>query len=517
MSVMSRRIPEQIRVPDGRDAQMAHRSIDIRDQLDRAYLDSLVGTRGDAKDAWLNFRRIGEVRYGITRSARIAGHARLIAVKVDASGNVVKVKDSGVEAEEVAKIYGRWGGVRGLTERYYTLMSVPGQSFLSRVVERGNQDGYWFLSASELPHEGDPDTLAKRGEPKTWRTARRPGVDGSWSAFERKIAPEDFLGRVWTPDAEYVEDVNSPMQSIAPMCQQLFDLTESISGRLRQRFAMAGILLIPNEINDAGIQGTAPRDRLYHSDKVLNYLIHVMTTNVVNHAQGLAQIPILLKGPGQVLDKVRHEIMDAQIAETDLKLRAELIDRILTALNQQKQSVKGGEGTSHWGMWAVSDEERRITVQPDLDAMCHALTRLVLWPALAEKKRKPGDIMQWRVYYDLSAASVRSNMSEEARQLYDRGAVSLAFLRAASGAGDGDMIEPEEYIRWVGVQTQNPVLMCYGLEGVEAVLEKAAIWGQKTGPSPDSTGTPAQSGPGVGDPGSPNDRKSNTPKSKEPG
>lgn len=507
------------RIPGPGSTHLADRTIDIRNELDRGYLESVVASMGgDAHDSWLNYRRIGEVRYAVSRSARIAGYARLRAVRVDQNNNIIDEKTTGVEAAIVEEIYGRWGGVRGLVERYYTLMKVPGQSFLAAVRDNEMRDGYWFLSSSELPGEGDWESKAKKNEGRTWRTRQVPGVGGRLDVFERQIKPDDFYGRVWVPDHEFTDDVASPMQSISSMCQQLFDLTESISGRLKQRFAMAGILLIPNEIQDAAISAESqPRAGLYHSDKVLNYIIHVMTTNVVNHAKGLSQIPILLKGPAAVLDKVKHVVMEATIAETDLTLRGELIDRILTALDQQKQSVKGGEGTSHWGMWAVSDEERRITVQPDLDAMCNALTRMILWRELREKNRTAGAIRPWRVWYDLSGASVRSNMGEEARQAFDRGAISVAALRAACGFGDLDAASPQEYVRYVGRTVANPVLMCYGLEGVEAVLEKAATWAAPTGPAPDSQGDPPKAGPGVGDPGSPNDRDSDTPKSQEPG
>ncbi len=517
MSVRNPRLPDLGRVAPAGEVHLAHRAIDLYQEMDRAYLESLVTITGDAADAWLNYRRIGEVRYAISRSARIAGYARLCAVRVDSAGTITREKSTGVEAAIVDSIYGRFGGTRGLIERYYTLMKVPAQAFLARVVEGEIEDGYWFLSASELPSQPDYETRRGADAGRIWRTRRAPGVGGSWDAFERPIKPEDFLGRIWAPDHEFVEDVNSPMQSLRGMCQQLHDLTESISGRLRQRFAMAGILLIPNEINDAAIQGDRPNDRKYHNDKVLNYLIHVMTTNVVNHAQGIAQIPILLKGPAAVLDKVQHVVMEATIAETDLKLRGELIDRILTALDQQKQAVTGGEGTNHWGMWAVSDEERRITVQPDLDAMCHALTRLILWPQLRAKGRTPGSIRPWRVWYDLSAASVRANMSEDARQLWDRGSVSDEYLRMVSGASENDKPSTEEYVRRVGWSMKNPILACYGLEGVDAVLEEAAMWGNVSGPAPDSSADPGEVGPGAGDPGSPSSRDSDTPKTQEPG
>lgn len=506
-----------------RDAELSSREVDITSELDRAYVKHMVSGRM-TEEAWLNLRRIGEVRYGLARSAKIAGYATFKAVKVDASGAILREKSVGVEAEIVAGITSPYGGVRALIERAYYLQKVPGEAWLARVTTNldgtGDPDGYWFLSSSELARESDVRALADARAPIGWKLSRRSAINrDAGDPLSRQIKAEDFYGRVWTPDPEYVEDPWSPMQAIAPMCRQLHELTETISGRLRQRFAMAGILLVPSQITDAAISGPQP-PVTYSTDKVMNYLIHVMTTNVVNHASGIAQLPIVLKGDAGVLDKVRHLVMDATIAETDLALRAELIDRILTALDQQKQSVRGGEGTNHWGMWAVSDEERRITVQPDLDLMCHAFTRMILWRQLAGRGRSNRDIRSWRVWYDLSAASVKANLGEDGRQLYDRKVIGEEYLRLLTGVPDTAKMPDDEYIRAVGRDMKNPVLACHGIasDGLEATLERAALWGNvQPGPASTSQGDPSEVGPGVGQPGSPDARDSDTPKSQEPG
>lgn len=504
------------------DVALAHQSIDVSKEIDRQYLDAIVAdASGDAPQSWLNYRRIGEVRYAITRSARIAGYNRFVVAEVNGRGEIVQTKDTGVEAELVQSITSRFGGVRGLMERYYTLMQVPGQGFVTQVRSQldgsGDMDGYWVLSASEVQREGDVEARARAKDPITWRMKRSGSRNGNTS-MTRQIKPEDFLGRLWLPDHEFTQDVNSPLQSINSMCEQLNTLTESISGRLRQRFTHAGILLIPNEINDAAISGDQPNSGKFSHDKVMNYLIHVMTTNVVNHAQGMASIPILLKGPTPALDAVRHIVEESTIAETDLRLRAELISRILTALDQPSGSATDGEGENHWRSWKTADDERRIAVVPHVEAFCHALTRMVLWPKLQERNRKAGDIMKWVVWYDLSRADVRANEEESARQLWDRGGVSTAYLRQLAGANNDDAPSADDYVRQLGWIMKNPILATYGLEGVDVDWDRAAAWGKTPGPSPDSPADEQEVGPGTGDPGSPNpaDRDSDNPTSKEP-
>lgn len=512
------REPEQATVVSG-NVELAHRDIDISKELEREYLNGiLTGVGGDTANSWLNYRRTGEVRYAINRSAHIAGYANFYAAKVNERGEIIQTKVSGVEADIVSSITSRFGGTRGLIERYYTLMKVPGQGFLTGVRSgldgTGDLDGYWFLSSSEIGREGDAASRARAREPLTWKMKRTGGSNST--GLSRLIQPQDFYGRVWNPDHEFVEDAASPMQSINGMCEQLHTLTETIAGRLRQRFALAGILLIPNEINDAAISGDKPRDGRYSSDKVMNYLIHVMTTNVVNHAQGIANIPILLKGPAAVLDMVRHLIMDATIAETDLQLRGELIGRILTALDQQQSAVEGMTDMNHFTAWTVGDEERRIAVQPDIENLCHILTRMILWKELKERKRTAGTIMPWRVWFDLSASSVRSNLSEDARQGFDRLAVGPAYLRRQFGATSEDAPTDQEYVRMLGASMKNPILATYGMTGVEAVLERAATWAKTPGPAPDSQGDDPEAGPGEGDPGSPDDRETDIPRTERP-
>lgn len=502
--------------------ELAHRELDMTNPTDREYTANMVAQGSlAAQMSWLNYRRIGEVRYAVARSAKIAGYTELRGVRVDTGGQVIgEAGDGSVVAEIVAGIYSRFGGTRGLMERYYTLRKVLGEAYLMRLRESEDVDGYWFLSPSEISSESvTPYVTSQRAAQNkdiTWVTSRRHAANGNRESFQRRIQSRDFLGRIWQPDGEYLDDADSPMQSINDMCEMLHMLTENIKGRLQQRFALAGILLIPNEISDAAISGEMPKGNLYSTDKVLNYLIHVMTRNVMRHDSPIAQVPILLKGPADVLEKVRHLVLDQQVHETDLKLRGELIQRILDALDQQKQAVQGGEGTNHWGMWAVSDEERRITVQPDIEAACHAFTRMILWRELKERKWTAGRIRPWRVWYDLSSAAVKSNMGEDVRQAWDRGWVDAEYARGIMGAKSTDALEGDEYVRWVGIKTSNEYLACYGLEGVDVDWEQAALWGSKSGPPADSPADPEEVGPSSSG-GGPDDRDSDTPKSEEPG
>lgn len=493
----------------------AHRPLDLGNIDDRGYLQGATAMGREAsEESWLNYNRIGEVRYAVSRSARIAGYARFQGQRVGRTGEVEDVAENGVVADLVEEMYGKFGGTRGLIERYYTLMKIPGDSYPIWVAEGGVRDGLWFLSPHEIDNSSIIGGKVDVNKPVKWITGRMQSPEGTQN-FTRTVRQEDFLGRLWSPSKQYTDEADSPMLALNGMCEMLHTLTQNIMGRLKQRFALAGLLLISNDISDAAINGPATEGQ-YSSDKVMNYLITIMTRNVMNHDQGKAQMPAILKGPTEAIDAVRHIIIDTQIAETDLKIRAQLIDRILDGLDQQKQGVTGGENTNHWGMWAVSDEERRITVQPDLEALCFALTKMILWKRLQDRGWEPAKIRRWRVGFDLSHSAVKTNIAEDARQAWDRGAVSNEFLRRSIGASDEDVPSNDEYVRWLGIKMDDPVLATYGLEGIEVAALPVRASSETPGPNPDSPGDDPQVGPGVGDPGSPNDRDSDAPRSEEP-
>lgn len=496
--------------PVASSAELSHRAIDLNVPADRAYLDAITSTFTSARAAqsWDNYRRVGEVRYAIARSAKIAGYATFYGERLRLDGSTASKAEAGVVAQIVSEITSRFGGTRGLVERFYTLRKIAGEAYLTAVRDNPADmpDGYWFLSTSEIG--GQSNILNGRNDNNiTWTTARTGSTSGEASTFKRVIIPADFRGRVWQADAEYLDNADSPMIGVNHLCEMLFRVEQSIMARLKSRFAMAGILLIPTEINDSAISGSIPGNLDYGtSDKVLRYIMHIMTRNMADLDKAAAAMPILMKGPSAVLDTVRHLINEEAVSSTDLELRAQLIDQILDGLDQQRGQVQDDK-TDRFSAWTRSDQERRITVQPDLEEMCHAFTRLILWRELKARGWSDARIRPWRVQYDLSASAVKANLADEARQAYDRGVVNAAYLRKATGASDLDVMDPSEFVRWVGTKCADPYLMLYGIENIEVDWTKVGIAGKQPGPNADNTGeSKPQSNPGQGDPGAPGDR-----------
>lgn len=494
--------------------------IDLRSRRDQDYTRATVSnSRREGRRPWKWYEDIGEVHYAISRSARIAGYAKLKCVRYGDNGEIEEDVEDGIAADIVAQIYSPYGGTRGLIDRFYTLMKVPGDSYLINVADGdGDSEGFHFLSPDEMDMSSFSRWKPGRSELRWTTVPQQPSTnDGTGSsAFYREVSNEDLLGRVWIPNRRYVDMTDSALTALDVECEALDLLTKTIKAKLTSRFTLAGLMFIPDTIATARVTRNQTTVAGQEIDNTINYLIAAMTKNVKNWEDATAYMPLLLKGPADAGEKIKHIVMDREIFQTDLELRAELINRILVGLDTNQDTTRGTSDQNHFSAWAATDEERRVAVQPDLEMMCWALTRLVLHRQLQEDGMSPEEILRHGVWYDLSASAVHANQQEDARQLSDRGLISEKATRRMSGIREEDKIDEDEYVRWVGRQVKNPKLMLHGLD-----VEKKIDWDDVQapavpGPVADSPADEPEAGPGQGDPGSPDDRETDTPRTERP-
>lgn len=495
--------------------------IDLSTRRDQDYTRATVSnSRRTGRRPWKWYEDIGEVHYAISRSARIAGYARLQCVRLGENGEIEDTVDDGLAAEIVARIASPYGGTRGLVDRFYTLMKVPGDSYLIDVKDPdGDSEGYHFLSPDEMDMSSFSRWKPGRAELRWVTVPQQPSTnDGTGSsAFYREVSNEDLLGRVWIPNRRWADMTDSALTALDVECEALDLLTKTIKAKLMSRFALAGLMFIPDTIATARVTRNQTTVAGQEIDNTVNYLIAAMTKNVKNWEDATAYMPLLLKGPADAGEKIKHIVMDREIFQTDLELRAELINRILTGLDSNQDTTRGTRDQNHFSAWAATDEERRVAVQPDLEMMCWALTRLVLHRQLQEDGMQPEEILRYAVWYDLSASAVHANQQEDARQLRDRGLISDDAALTLSGINPKDKLKGDELIRWVGLQTKNPRLMLHNVpEAGDLDWDEILAVPAKPGPSPDSPADDPEAGPGQGDPGSPDDRETDTPRSQRP-
>jgi hypothetical protein len=457
---------------------------------------------------WLDYERIGEVRKAISRAARIAGYAKLRCVEVNPDGTDGKTIETGDAAEIVQGIYAPYGGVRGLVDRFFACMKVPGDSILLRyLADDGEYDGYHFASADEIQWAsvGEASFANTPTDDLKWITLPAGGGGAGSEALTRPVRGRDVLGRVWLPGRRWIDIPDSPLAALETECEVLWGLTEAMKANIYQRFILGGMMAFPSEVQTVRVAGIAQGP----NQSLLEYVEQAMLRNVEDLSTAESRIPILISCQGEHIDQIKVIHVDREIFETDLRLRAELIERILFGLDIQVQATKGNEDANHFTSWVQSDEEVRIAVQPDLDTMCWALTRLVLHKQLSEERGwSDGRIMGLKIAWDMSESSTRTNRQEDARQLWDRATLGNAPMMRVSGfSPTDDQMSEAELIRWAGIKHDNAYLTLCGLDKIDDLdweqVEKFAKI--KPGPSADGEGEDPSAGPGVGEPGSPSE------------
>ncbi|MCD6056554.1 MAG: hypothetical protein K0R44_26 [Thermomicrobiales bacterium] len=497
--------------PTGQESTYAAREIRISDPNEARYLHTLVSATknhfGSSHNPWDWFEKLGEVHYAVARAARIAGYTELFAEYEQKPGVWVR-RDTGREAAIVDGIYSPFGGVRGLISRYFTLMKVPADSHLIRVKNGGVYDGYHFMSVDEIDQASLDEGARRTGGATEFRWRTLPISDEGNTSL-RTVAAEDYLGRVWAPSDRWVDLPDSPLFALDTECEVLHLSTLSLRAKLASRFASAGILFIPQSMRSAawahpdnGVnEGVSDAARI---DDVLDSLIKSMTRNQLDYESAKFWLPLLVSGPDDVGEKIKHILIDSEVFETDLSLRREMIDRIFTGLDIQANATKGvGEESSRFNAWSVSDDELRLVAKPDVEAACWAFTRLILHKQLKEAGVDDAQIVKWRVGFDMNRAASKTNQQDDARQIEDRGGLKLATLRSVSGFDEDDAPEEQEQIRWMGRQTRNPYLGLFtGKKISEIDWDMVLKFSGKSGPTGKAGDDPTK-GPGVGNPGSP--------------
>lgn len=513
---------------DGEIEVTASLGLDLAKPFDAKYLrNAVMSSKHIGRLPWKWYQSIGEVHYAISRNARIGGYARIRAYKLEKDGSIGDIVTSGQPAEIAEMFSSPYGGQRALIDRYFTHMNIPGESYLVRLRdEKGKLDGYDWVAAPEIDVSSLDEKARMLSGQKVYtpgtpiRRITSPAIAGSGQMqgsdqLDREILAGDMLGRVWRPGGMYVDTADSPLLALETTCELLFLLTQNLKGKLLNRLALNGVFFVPSNMNDIQAGGPEPKPGTHHQNRVLNALITAATFAVTNFDDPVAALPIFMSGNPEFADKIRHIVTDRDIAETDMKLRAELIDRVLMGLDVQPSIVRGMGDSNHWSSWAVSDDERRVNIQPHLETMCWAATRMVLHAEMQAANRKPGDILKHVLWYDLTAANVKTNLGEDARQAHDRLVINDEGTRLLTGISEAHALKGPERIRAIGVKMSIPYLATFALDEAKDI-DWSKVNPVKTGPDANSPADKPETSPGKGPSSSTPTPESDTPKSQRP-
>jgi transcriptional regulator with XRE-family HTH domain len=306
-------------------------------------------------EAWEYYDAIGEIKYSFQLVANIVSRIRLYpAVVNDASEAPVGVdlspdfdpKLAEAAQRALSRLDSAYGGQAGLLRDAALNLSVTGECYLVQVPERigsGLPETWDIRSVDEL-HQNNSGQFYVNSRRQKSGSAFGPGATAS------NIIPlpvGSFMGRIWRSHPRYSDEPDSSLRGILDLCEELLLLNRTFRATAKSRLN-AGALYIPDGLSasngiDPDMVG-ADEDGIFPeeaADEFEEQLIDAMTTPVTDESSASAVVPLIIRGPADLGDKIKQfkfeRSFDAELA----KRSDRVLERILQGLDIPKDVVTG--------------------------------------------------------------------------------------------------------------------------------------------------------------------------------
>jgi hypothetical protein len=296
--------------------------------------------------------------------------------------------------------------------------------------------------------------------PGYWRLVTGEGRDAE--AVDLDPATTTVV-RLWTADAEWSSEPDSPMRSLVGVCERLLLIERGDDAAFRSRAAGNGVLLWPDEL-DGFAEGEEDED----DDEDFQDLTKQLTTPLTLDGSAAQVVPWLKRGPAQYLAAVRHLTFGRPLDPIAHEREARLLARLGIGLDVPPEVITGLADTNHWNAWQITSDAFRHHQEPITIAGVENLTLGYMRQRLRAANRWDEELIRRVVvWFDPSGLVAPADMSGAANDGYDRGLIDGRGWRELRGI-DESYAPPEE------VDTADDPVGETGL-GVERLLQVATI------------------------------------------
>ena len=450
---------------------------------------------GWARDAYVFADEIGEVGFVMNLQANTGAQCALQPQMYDVETRQWLETDDERVLRVQAAFVGPQGGTAELLRRGFLHLGIAGETLLLGTPVDAVDASYglhWeFLSSEEL--------VLQRGG----KAVRK--YDGNSG---EALGDEVYMARIFRSHPMFSALADSPMRRVLGICQEIINLTQMVSGIVRSRLA-AGILYVPEEITfatdadpddpDSDLDEGDLRDMV---EVFLKQLAEHLRAPVEDRASAAALVPLLMRGPAELFDKIGLIEVARGLDTYAQDLRKEALARLAAGLDIDPALVEGAASLNHWTLYQVDANFVTKQVRPTGDLMARALTEVYLRTMLETfEEMDPSESRLFRWIFDPAAIMARTDEAASSRILYDMNVLSEDALLRANGFADADAVEDDELNQRLAMQMllRDPVNMgpvvskVLGLEGWDwsALPAQGAAGGFGT---PGAPGAPA--GPG---------------------
>lgn len=417
---------------------------------------NMGGRRDNWQDeCWQMYRCVGELGYYVRWRANSCSRVRLVASELDPDTGLPTggIDPKNAEAQRVAEmVRGIAGGPLGqaqLVKRSAEVLTVPGEHWIAILIrpdagwaDGSNLDERWFVLTPKQIEKG----------------TRRNSVliklpDRSKHEFDQNRG--DCLIRVWNHDAEDPSEADSPVRACLDPLREIVRTSRKIADADDSRLMNNGMLFVPSEASlpdpqaptAAGQPGTPvaqPPRKVAAS--LQQAIINVSKEGMKDQRGAASKVPIVVAAPGDHLSKIHHLEFGKDSTEVDLKKRNEAIGRLAMGLDMTPERLLGmGANSNHWSAYLLADEDVQLHVSPVMETFCQAIYDSVLRNMLEAENIDPAKYVLW---YDASALTADPDLTDEAKDAHEKGAITSAALVRRYGLPDDDMYDFDTIEGW---------------------------------------------------------------------
>ena len=443
-------------------------------------------------DAWNYYDSVGELRFGISWISNAMSRVNLVAAAPATSPGdeptIITPQDEGWTsaqlraAEIVQTICGGPGNQSQMLGAFGVHLSLTGICWL--VAEPSFDDfesdffESWELYSSEQIRTAN-GVIEIEIAPRTWR----------------ELHPNAIVVKVWRKHPRKTWEADAPVHGVLGVLREIDLLQKHIHASAQSRLAGAGLLAIPSEAVFPPGQGPQSsiedidnenQNTRATDDTFVETLIDAMTTPIADRGSAAAVVPLVVKIPGEYVDKVKHISFATPFDSQVLSLMDSAITRLSLGLDIPPEVLTGKGSTNHWSAWQVQEESITLHIEPLSETICNALTIGFLRPALEAEGFDPDEAVVW---YDTSDLRTRPDKSNGAIAAYDRNELSAEALLRELGLSMDDLPSEEEKREKIllsvarGAPTLAPVMLSE-LGYLSASVADEAIADESDSPQP---------------------------------
>ena len=323
--------------------------------------------------------------------------------------------------------------------RSFTLnINVPGECYIAKI-----NDEWVIKSTEELRIQSDGAKLYKTS-----------------TATPRDLPAETVVGRIWRQHPRFSGEPDSSLRALIDDCDELLLLSKVIRATGRARLN-AGLLFVPDDIV-LGKRSESDDPELEAEEEVdfEKELYEALTAGVANEDAASTVHPLLLRGPGELAEQIKHIKLDRVIDEYLVQRADRTLERIMQGIDVPKELVTGLANVKYSNAIQIDDSLYKAHIEPLALVFVDAITDVVLRPALMDLVEEQGwereYVNKFVAWYDPSEVVTRPDRAADALALYTRKELSGKALRKAHGFTENDAPDENELARRLAIEGNVP-------------------------------------------------------------